>query len=126
MTQSLFDRRHASSTCTPVHEQPVHIVRGEGAVLYDADGKRYIDMYNNVPCVGHANPRVAEAMARQLGTQCPADTSMKVILDYAERLISLHHDGIELWCSRLFWHRSFRNRPFYGSRRDRWSGLHLH
>ena len=69
MTQTLLDRRHALIGHAPLfYEQPVHIVRGEGAVLYDADGKRYIDMYNNVPCVGHANPRVAEAMAHQLGT----------------------------------------------------------
>jgi 4-aminobutyrate aminotransferase-like enzyme len=43
-------------------------VRGEGASLFGADGRRYVDMYNNVPCVGHAHPRVVEAMARQQAT----------------------------------------------------------
>ena len=97
MTQSLLDRRRALIGNAPLfYEQPVHIVRGEGAILYDADGKRYIDMYNNVPCVGHANPRVAEAMARQLGTLNVHSRYLhEGILDYAERLISLHHDGIE-------------------------------
>ncbi len=97
MTQTLLDRRHALIGHAPLfYEQPVHIVRGEGAVLYDADGKRYIDMYNNVPCVGHANPRVAEAMAHQLGTLNVHSRYLhEGILDYAERLISLHHDGIE-------------------------------
>ena len=47
------------------YENPVHIVRGQGVFLFDADGRRYVDMYNNVPCVGHANPYVVEAMARQ-------------------------------------------------------------
>jgi len=43
------------------YSTPLHIVRGEGVHLYDADGKRYVDMYNNVPCVGHANPHVVDA-----------------------------------------------------------------
>jgi len=50
------------------YETPLHIVRGEGAWLYDAGGRRYVDMYNNVPCVGHGNPRVAEAIGRQQAT----------------------------------------------------------
>ena len=44
------------------------IVRGEGVLLFDADGKDYLDGYNNVPVVGHSNARVREAVARQLGT----------------------------------------------------------
>lgn len=35
------------------YEEPVHIVRGEGVWLFDADGKKYLDVYNNVPHVGH-------------------------------------------------------------------------
>lgn len=50
------------------YDEPLHLVRGEGASLFGADGRRYVDMYNNVPCVGHAHPRVVEAMARQQAT----------------------------------------------------------
>jgi 4-aminobutyrate aminotransferase-like enzyme len=50
------------------YEQPVHLVRGEGVWLFDADGKKYLDMYNNVPHVGHCHPRVVEAICRQSGT----------------------------------------------------------
>lgn len=50
------------------YDEPLHLVRGEGASLYGADGRRYVDMYNNVPCVGHAHPRIVEAMARQQAT----------------------------------------------------------
>ena len=50
------------------YDQPLHIVRGEGVHLFDPTGRRYVDMYNNVPCVGHANPHVVEAMARQQAT----------------------------------------------------------
>ncbi len=48
------------------YDQPVHIVRGEGVWLYDADGNKYLDMYNNVPHVGHCHPHVVEAIAKQL------------------------------------------------------------
>ena len=47
------------------YEQPVQIVRGEGAHLYDADGTEYLDVYNNVASVGHAHPRVTRAIAAQ-------------------------------------------------------------
>ena len=46
------------------YDNPVHIVRGEGVWLYDADGRRYLDMYNNVPHVGHCHPRVVRAGQR--------------------------------------------------------------
>jgi 4-aminobutyrate aminotransferase-like enzyme/Ser/Thr protein kinase RdoA (MazF antagonist) len=47
------------------YRRPLHLVRGEGAWLEDADGRRYLDGYNNVPVVGHAHPRVVEALSRQ-------------------------------------------------------------
>ena len=43
------------------YQEPLHIVRGQGAHLFDADGRRFVDMYNNVPCVGHANPAVVSS-----------------------------------------------------------------
>jgi 4-aminobutyrate aminotransferase-like enzyme len=78
------------------YRRPLHIVRGEGAYLFDADGRRYVDMYNNVPCVGHANPRVVEAMAR---AQATLNTHSRYlhegIIEFAERLTALHGDQIE-------------------------------
>jgi len=47
------------------YDEPVHIVRGEGVWLFDSDGRRYLDCYNNVPSVGHCHPRVVEAIATQ-------------------------------------------------------------
>jgi len=48
-------------------KQPIAIVRGEGARLWDADGKEYLDCSSGhgVAIVGHANPYVAEAIAEQ-------------------------------------------------------------
>jgi 4-aminobutyrate aminotransferase-like enzyme len=47
------------------YDEPIHLVRGEGVWLYDNDGRRYLDCYNNVPSVGHCHPRVVEAIANQ-------------------------------------------------------------
>jgi len=77
------------------YAEPVHIVRGEGVWLYEASGKRYMDMYNNVPCVGHANPRVVAAMQTQAGTLNVHSRYLhEGILDYAERLTGLHAEPL--------------------------------
>ena len=69
-------------------EDPVHLVRGEGVWLFDADGRRYLDCYNNVPCVGHCHPRVVEALSRQAGLLNTHTRYLhEHILDYAERLL---------------------------------------
>jgi 4-aminobutyrate aminotransferase-like enzyme len=38
--------------------------------LFDAAGRRYLDAYNNVACVGHGHPEIVEAIARQAGGGC--------------------------------------------------------
>jgi 4-aminobutyrate aminotransferase-like enzyme len=47
------------------YDRPLHIVRGEGVWLYDDEGDRYLDVYNNVAHVGHCHPYVANAIAKQ-------------------------------------------------------------
>ena len=77
------------------YSEPVHLIRGEGIWLYDASGKQYMDLYNNVPCVGHANPRVAAAMQTQAGTLNVHSRYLhESILDYAERLADLHAEPL--------------------------------
>ena len=49
------------------YERPLHVVRGEGVWLFDADGNRYLDVYNNVASMGHCHPRVVEAVRAQTG-----------------------------------------------------------
>ena len=81
---------------TLFYSDPVHIVRGEGVHLFDAEGRRYVDMYNNVPSVGHCHPHVVEAVSTQLATLNVHNRYLhEGILDYGERLIGKHHDGIE-------------------------------
>jgi len=78
------------------YDKPLEIVRGEGVYLYDRDGRRFVDMYNNVPCVGHANAAVVKAMAEQQATiNVHSRYLHEGIVTFAERLAGLHHDGIE-------------------------------
>ena len=71
------------------YEEPLHLVRGEGVWLYDTQGKRYLDAYNNVASVGHAHPHVTEAIARQASTLNTHTRYLHTgILDYAERLLA--------------------------------------
>ena len=47
------------------YAEPIEMASARGVWMTDAGGRRYLDMYNNVPCVGHGHPRVAAAVARQ-------------------------------------------------------------
>jgi 4-aminobutyrate aminotransferase-like enzyme len=58
--------------------------------LYDADGRRYLDAYNNVPHVGHCHPRVVAALSRQAAALNIHTRYLdENIVAYAERLTSL-------------------------------------
>ena len=81
---------------TLFYDEPLEIVRGEGAYLFDKAGKRYIDMYNNVPCVGHANAAVVKAMAGQQATLNVHSRYLhEGVVRFAERLADLLHEDIE-------------------------------
>ena len=96
-TTELFARRERllGAGAPLFYKEPVNIVRGEGVWLFDADGRRYLDMYNNVPCVGHCHPHVVEAMRKQASTLNVHSRYLhEGVLDYAERLTNLHADSI--------------------------------
>jgi 4-aminobutyrate aminotransferase-like enzyme len=93
---SLLDRREKllGPNVPTFYETPVHLVRGEGVWLWDADGKRYLDCYNNVPHVGHCNPHVVKAIIKQASTLNTHTRYLhESILDYTERLTAtFDHD----------------------------------
>ncbi|HUE98556.1 MAG TPA: aspartate aminotransferase family protein [Anaerolineales bacterium] len=62
-----IEAKHSSGTYA---KQPLVIVRGQGASLFDADGVEYLDCSSGhgVANLGHAHPRVAEAIYRQAST----------------------------------------------------------
>lgn len=58
-------RRALAPSYQLFYDEPVQLVRGDGVTVWDADGNEYLDCYNNVPSVGHAHPRIVEAISRQ-------------------------------------------------------------
>jgi 4-aminobutyrate aminotransferase-like enzyme len=69
------------------YKQPVHLVRGEGVWLFDADGDKYLDCYNNVASVGHCHPHVVKALTSQASTLNTHTRYLhENVVRYAERL----------------------------------------
>jgi 4-aminobutyrate aminotransferase-like enzyme len=78
-----------------MYREPVEFVSGRGAHLVDLDGNDYLDVYNNVPCVGHAHPRVVEAVSRQLAAvNTNTRYVQEALVDYAERLLATFPAGL--------------------------------
>ena len=89
MKNNLMARREAvlGPNVPTFFESPVHLVKGEGVWVWDANGHKYLDCYNNVPHVGHCHPNVVAAIAAQAAI---LNTHTRYlhdgIIDYAERL----------------------------------------
>ena len=71
------------------YDEPLMVERASGVWMYDANGERFLDAYNNVPSVGHTHPRVTEAIARQSRL---VNTHLRYLhptaIELAERLIA--------------------------------------
>jgi 4-aminobutyrate aminotransferase-like enzyme len=80
-------RRMLGRNLSIAYEKPLNIVRGEMQYLFDDDGRRYLDAYNNVAHVGHCHPRVVAAGQQQMAL---LNTNTRYLSDliirYAERL----------------------------------------
>lgn len=90
MGSDLLDRRERllGPNVPTFYDRPVEIVRGEGASLFDADGQRYLDAYNNVAHCGHCHPRIVKAICEQAATLNTHTRYLhEGILDYAEALL---------------------------------------
>jgi 4-aminobutyrate aminotransferase-like enzyme len=71
------------------YERPVHLVRGLGSHVFDVDGVRYLDAYNNVVSVGHCHPHVVDAVMQQMSTLNTHTRYLhRGIVDYSERLLA--------------------------------------
>ena len=69
------------------YREPVELVRGSGAHAWDADGNEYLDLYNNVPSLGHAHPAVVAAVTAQMSTLNTHTRYLhEAILDYVDDL----------------------------------------
>ncbi len=78
------------------YSEPIQLVRGHGAHVFDEKGRRFVDLYNNVPAVGHGNEHVADAISFQQRTLNVNSRYLhEGVVAYAERLASLHCARIE-------------------------------
>jgi 4-aminobutyrate aminotransferase-like enzyme len=79
------------------YRRPLRIVRGWRQYLFDDDGRRYLDAYNNVPHVGHCHPHVVATAARQMAV---LNTNTRYLHDglddYAERLTATLPDPLRV------------------------------
>ncbi len=90
-------RKHKQYVLTPWVAQGAHtaptIVRGEGAHMYDAEGRAYLDLSSGLVAnnLGHGHPRVVAAMRDQLERICyvPPALFSDVRAELAEELIAL-------------------------------------
>ena len=78
------------------YDEPLHLVHAQGVHVFDAEGRRYLDAYNNVPVAGHSHPAVAAAIAAQsrllvTNTRYLHESSVEL----AEQLLARAPDGLE-------------------------------
>jgi 4-aminobutyrate aminotransferase-like enzyme len=76
------------------YRRPVHVVRGQGVWLFDPEGGRLLDAYNNVPVVGHCHTRVTEAVVRQTrAVNTHSRYLYEPLIELAERLVGTMPPG---------------------------------
>ncbi len=98
-TAALLSRRRENlgPNLSLSYAHPLHMVRGRGQVLYDAEGRAYLDCVNNVCHVGHTHPRVVSAAASQMAV---LNTNTRYlheqILRYADELRALLPESLSV------------------------------
>lgn len=88
-SELLHSRAHLLGGLELSYADPVHLVGGRGVFLEGADGRHYLDAYNNVPVLGHSHPAVVDAVSSQLAT---LNTNSRYLqeapVELAERLLA--------------------------------------
>jgi 4-aminobutyrate aminotransferase-like enzyme/Ser/Thr protein kinase RdoA (MazF antagonist) len=76
------------------YEQPPQFERGWREFLIDTTGRPYLDMVNNVTSIGHAHPRLASAVSRQLRLLNTNSRFLyKELADFSEKILALAPDA---------------------------------
>ncbi|MFL5271905.1 MAG: aspartate aminotransferase family protein, partial [Anaeromyxobacteraceae bacterium] len=93
MTQNAAWAERAQKVLTPNYrQQPVALVRGEGARVWDADGKEYLDFLGGVAVdvLGHAHPAMVKALEEQGRTLWHVSNHFYIPrqIELAERLLA--------------------------------------
>ena len=77
------------------YKEPIYLEKGEGVWLYDKTGKKYLDVYNNVPVAGHCHPRIIASLTDQASKlNVHSRYISEIVVNYSEKLVSLHSDNL--------------------------------
>lgn len=90
--QDLIERRSKvlGTAYRLMYEEPLHVSGADGVWLIGADGRKYLDAYNNVTSLGHCHPNVASAIADQVRKMATNTRYLQdITVECAERLLSL-------------------------------------
>lgn len=84
-----YRKKHLGKTLSLSYQEPLKMVRGQGAYLFNEQGTPYLDMVNNVCHVGHCHPKVVAAGQAQLAK---LNTNTRYlhdnIINYADKLLA--------------------------------------
>ncbi len=108
-----IDTEHLSSTATVelfkkyvianYNRYPVNLVRGEGSLVWDAEGNRYLDFFPGWGCnlLGHCPPHVVRAVQEQVATliHVPNTWHMDVQGQWAKMLSERSFGGQAFFCN---------------------------
>ncbi|WP_041560033.1 acetylornithine transaminase [Nocardia farcinica] len=97
MSTSDLQQRWSAALMNNYGTPKVALVRGAGVVVYDADGKRYLDFLGGIAVnsLGHGHPAILAAVTQQLGTLGHVSNLYvsEPVIELAERLLAHFGDG---------------------------------
>ena len=92
-----YRKKHLGKTLSLSYQEPLKMVRGQGAYLFNEQGVPYLDMVNNVCHVGHCHPKVVAAGQAQLAK---LNTNTRYlhdnIVNYADKLLATMPDELSV------------------------------
>ncbi len=98
--QAIIDRDHKVLSPSYTRDYPLVVKRGEGAMIEDVDGNRFLDFNAGIAVVaaGHCHPRVVEAVQRQAAEllhMSGTDFYYENMVTLAEKLAGLTPGGVD-------------------------------
>lgn len=83
-----YRKEHFYSSLKTSYHVPIMFLKAKGCYLYDENDEEYLDVYNNVPHVGHSHPKIIEAITKQISL---INTNTRYIhpnlINYADKLL---------------------------------------
>src|SRR5271154_2858441 len=98
--QAIVERDRAVLSPSYTRDYPLVVDRGEGCIIEDVDGNRFLDFNAGIAVVatGHCHPRIVEAIREQAGRlihMSGTDFYYEALVDLAEKLGALAPGGVE-------------------------------